>query len=106
MAGTVAGADTIIVITRSEEDAEHFIERIENMIFKIESINRREFFLAELKALQNGSDIRGIALDTEEQTATLTATAVAEIAVGVVRWLQDKTAATKGTTAPDNCNRT
>ncbi|MFU1825020.1 ArgR family transcriptional regulator, partial [Enterococcus faecium] len=23
----------IIVITRSEEDAEHFIERIENMIF-------------------------------------------------------------------------
>ena len=38
-------------------------------------------------------------------TATLTATAVAEIAVGVVRWLQDKTAATKGT-APDNCNRT
>ncbi|MFR8960684.1 MAG: ArgR family transcriptional regulator, partial [Enterococcus faecalis] len=25
--------DTIIVITRSEEDAEHFIERIENMIF-------------------------------------------------------------------------
>ncbi|EIY9791239.1 ArgR family transcriptional regulator, partial [Enterococcus faecalis] len=26
-------ADTIIVITRSEEDAEHFIERIENMIF-------------------------------------------------------------------------
>ena len=106
VAGTVAGADTIIVITRSEEDAEHFIERIENMIFKIESINRREFFLAELKALQNGSDIRGIALDTEEQTATLTATAVAEIAVGVVRWLQDKTAATKGTTAPDNCNRT
>ena len=90
MAGTVAGADTIIVITRSEEDAEHFIERIENMIFKIESINRREFFLVELKALQNGSDIRGIALDTEEQTATLTATAVAEIAVGVVRWLQDK----------------
>ena len=46
--------------------------------------------MAELKALQNGSDIRGIALDTEEQTATLTATAVAEIAVGVVRWLQDK----------------
>ena len=43
MAGTVAGADTIIVITRSEEDAEHFIERIENMIFKIESINRRVF---------------------------------------------------------------
>lgn len=33
VAGTVAGADTIIVITRSEEDAEHFIERIENMIF-------------------------------------------------------------------------
>ena len=94
------------MITRSEEDAEHFIERIENMIFKIESINRREFFLVELKALQNGSDIRGIALDTEEQTATLTATAVAEIAVGVVRWLQDKTVATKGTTAPDNCNRT
>lgn len=46
--------------------------------------------MVELKALQNGSDIRGIALDTEEQTATLTATAVAEIAVGVVRWLQDK----------------
>ena len=58
MVGTVVGADTIIVITRSEEDAEHFIERIENMIFKIESINRREFFLVELKALQNGSDIR------------------------------------------------
>ena len=34
--------------------------------------------MAELKALQNGSDIRGIALDTEEQTATLTATAVAD----------------------------
>lgn len=50
MAGTVAGADTIIVITRSEEDAEHFIERIENMIFKIESINRREFFLGRIES--------------------------------------------------------
>ena len=90
MAGTVAGADTIIVITRSEEDAEHFIERIENMIFKIESINRREFFLGRIESATKWFGYSGIALDTEEQTATLTATAVAEIAVGVVRWLQDK----------------
>ncbi len=57
---------------------------------KLKASIEGSFFGKELKALQNGSDIRGIALDTEEQTATLTATAVAEIAVGVVRWLQDK----------------
>lgn len=32
VAGTVAGVDTIIVITRSEEDAQVFVERIEAMI--------------------------------------------------------------------------
>ena len=89
MAGTVAGADTIIVIT-FREDAEHFIERIENMIFKIESINRRGVFLGRIESATKWFGYSGIALDTEEQTATLTATAVAEIAVGVVRWLQDK----------------
>lgn len=44
MAGTVAGADTIIVITRSEEDAEHFIERIENMILKLKASIEGSFF--------------------------------------------------------------
>ena len=44
VAGTVAGADTIIVITRSEEDAEHFIERIEIMIFKLKASIEGRFF--------------------------------------------------------------
>ena len=74
MAGTVAGADTIIVITRSEEDAEHFIERIENMIFKIESINRREFFLGRIESYKMVHS--GIALDKQHCSSS--------------RWLQDK----------------
>lgn len=44
----------------------------------------------ELKALQNGSDIRGIAVDHEEKTANLTPTQVGKIAVGLVHWLRNK----------------
>lgn len=44
----------------------------------------------DLKTLQNGSDIRGIALDTEEHQANLTTTAVKEIANGLVNWLNSK----------------
>lgn len=46
--------------------------------------------MTELKALQNGSDIRGMALDYEEMSANLTPKEVQEIAVGIVNWLRDK----------------
>lgn len=42
-----------------------------------------------MNALQNGSDIRGIAISTEEQTANLTAREVEKIAVGILSWLCD-----------------
>lgn len=41
----------------------------------------------DMKALQNGSDIRGIAVDYEEKKANLTLEQVEKIAVGIVRWL-------------------
>jgi phosphomannomutase len=41
----------------------------------------------EMKALQNGSDIRGIAVAYEGQKVNLTTEAVGRIAVGMVRWL-------------------
>jgi phosphomannomutase len=44
----------------------------------------------ELKALQNGSDIRGIAVDHEEKKANLTPAQVEKIAVGMVHWLRDE----------------
>ncbi|MGX7243793.1 phosphomannomutase/phosphoglucomutase [Enterococcus quebecensis] len=44
----------------------------------------------DLKALQNGSDIRGIAVDHEEKTANLTPAQVGKIAVGMVHWLRDE----------------
>ncbi|MEI5993720.1 phosphomannomutase/phosphoglucomutase [Candidatus Enterococcus mansonii] len=44
----------------------------------------------DLKALQNGSDIRGIAVDHEGKTANLTSTQVGKIAVGMVYWLRDE----------------
>lgn len=40
--------------------------------------------------LQNGSDIRGIALDTEEETANLTPAAMEKIASGLIHWLLQK----------------
>lgn len=40
-----------------------------------------------LKHLQNGSDIRGIAITTEEHTANLTPKAVEQITAGLVNWL-------------------
>lgn len=42
-----------------------------------------------LEALQNGSDIRGIAITTAEETANLTPAAVTEIAKGLVSWLRE-----------------
>ncbi|WP_430606786.1 hypothetical protein IGJ55_003058 [Enterococcus sp. AZ170] len=42
----------------------------------------------DLKALQNGSDIRGIAIEHEEKTANLTPAQVGKIAVGMVHWLR------------------
>lgn len=42
-----------------------------------------------MKALQNGSDIRGIAISTEEKKANLTASEVEKIAVGILSWLRD-----------------
>ncbi|EOL45228.1 phosphoglucomutase/phosphomannomutase [Enterococcus caccae] len=44
----------------------------------------------DLKALQNGSDIRGIAVDHEEKIANLTPAQVGKIAVGMVHWLRDE----------------
>lgn len=42
----------------------------------------------DLKALQNGSDIRGIAITTENGEANLTPEAVAAISKGLVSWLR------------------
>lgn len=42
-----------------------------------------------LKKLINGSDIRGIAVETEEQAANLTATEVQKIGRGFLRWLTE-----------------
>lgn len=45
-----------------------------------------------LQQLQNGSDIRGIAISTEEYTANLTIDAVTQITRGLLNWLlQDET---------------
>lgn len=44
----------------------------------------------QLMGLQNGSDIRGIAVDTPEQTQTLTEKAVGSIAYGFAGWLKEK----------------
>ncbi|KAF1295578.1 phosphoglucomutase [Enterococcus sp. JM4C] len=43
-----------------------------------------------LKALQNGSDIRGIAIETAEHAATLTEKEVELIGKGLVNWLRSK----------------
>lgn len=42
----------------------------------------------KLQALQNGSDIRGIAISTDEAAANLTAVEASAIANGIVDWLQ------------------
>ena len=44
----------------------------------------------DLRALQNGSDIRGIAIDYEEKQANLTPQQVKKIAVGIVHWLTNE----------------
>lgn len=44
----------------------------------------------DLKALQNGSDFRGIAVDTEEYKANLTAEQVKKIGIGMIHWLRDQ----------------
>lgn len=50
----------------------------------------------DMKALQNGSDIRGIAVDYEEKKANLTPEQVEKIAVGIVQWLcEEKSLAKK-----------
>lgn len=46
--------------------------------------------LNKLLDLQNGSDIRGIAIETAENQANLTPEAVAKIASGVIHWLAAK----------------
>lgn len=43
-----------------------------------------------LRALQNGSDIRGIAVNHEDKKANLTPVQVGKIAVGMVHWLRDE----------------
>ncbi len=50
--------------------------------------------MEKLTALQNGSDIRGIAIDTPEHTADLTNAAIVKIANGLVNWLEKKTGQT------------
>lgn len=44
--------------------------------------------MTEMKALQNGSDIRGIAIATKERAADLTIEAVEKIGWGLVSWLR------------------
>lgn len=45
--------------------------------------------MSDLAKLQNGSDIRGIAIATEEWSVNLTTEAVKQIAAGLVRWLRE-----------------
>lgn len=44
----------------------------------------------DLKALQNGSDFRGIAVSTDEYTANLTVEQVKKIGIGMLHWLIDQ----------------
>ena len=44
--------------------------------------------MTDLAKLQNGSDIRGIAIATDELAVNLTADAVKQIASGLVNWLR------------------
>lgn len=53
------------------------------------AIKRGNFFMGKLIDLQNDSDIRGIAIDTEEYQANVTVAAVRKIAVGIVNWLHE-----------------
>lgn len=46
--------------------------------------------MSALEDLQNGSDIRGIAIDIEEQKANLTPAAMEKIAAGLIHWLHRK----------------
>lgn len=46
--------------------------------------------MSELTALQNGSDIRGIAIQTDDHQANLTPQAVEQIAYGVTAWLRSQ----------------
>lgn len=48
--------------------------------------------MSDLQALQNGSDIRGIAIATEEYEANLTPAAVYQVASGILHWLKQKAA--------------
>ena len=47
--------------------------------------------MEKLLKLQNGSDIRGVAISTDKQDAMLTGEAVSAIAIGLVNWLCQKT---------------
>jgi len=47
--------------------------------------------MTSLEKLQNGSDIRGIAIATEEYPANLTPAAMEKIASGLIHWLRTKT---------------
>lgn len=51
--------------------------------------------MSTLEKLQNGSDIRGIAIDTEEYQANLTPDAMEKIASGLIHWLKEKTNSTQ-----------
>lgn len=51
---------------------------------------RRNFLVEELKKLRNGSDIRGIAIDTADYKANLTVATISKIAHGIIRWLETK----------------
>ncbi|MGT2785568.1 phosphomannomutase/phosphoglucomutase [Streptococcus merionis] len=46
--------------------------------------------MSELAKLQNGSDIRGIAIETDDWSVTLTQEAVKSIASGLVNWLRQE----------------
>lgn len=52
--------------------------------------------MSQLSKLQNGSDIRGVAIQTETHEATLTREGVENIALGIVKWLRER----KGLDAP------
>lgn len=48
--------------------------------------------MSQLTELQNGSDIRGIAITTEQHQANLTPAVVKEVAKGLVNWLRNEKA--------------
>ena len=58
--------------------------------------------MEDMKALQNGSDIRGIALPVEGHEVNLTTDRVEKIGWGLANWLKEKKKSTNPTKKMDD----